>query len=80
MSPPAAIPDYALVRWLTGVNEGELTSNVKTTWIRAFDGEGVGDPGRSFVVEWRQPPKPRCGWPLFDAEILDVSSKYWSNF
>jgi hypothetical protein len=67
--------NYALVEWVTGRYKGTLTSNVNIEWIKDFDGSDVGSD-ESVVVEWRQPPMPKAGWPLFDAKVLEVSGKY----
>ncbi|KAK3910049.1 Coiled-coil domain-containing protein 187 [Frankliniella fusca] len=63
---------FALVRWLTGDYCGTLTPNVPLDWIRDFN-ETDGEYDESYVVEWRKPPMPRTGWPIFDGQIIDVS-------
>ncbi len=65
---------YALVRWLTGRDVGTMTHNVNCEWILNFDEES--DLDESQVIEWRVPPKPKSGWPLYDGQVLAVSGKF----
>lgn len=66
---------YALVRWLSGTYRNQMTHNVDISWIRDLnDGDDFRD--ESYVVEWRIPPMPRSGWPLFDGKILEISGEY----
>ncbi|KAJ1524615.1 hypothetical protein ONE63_011099 [Megalurothrips usitatus] len=65
-------PVYALCKWLTGRCEGTFTHNVRIDSIRDFDVDNVSSE-ESYLVEWRQPPKPAGGWHVYDALVFDTS-------
>jgi hypothetical protein len=65
---------YALVKWLNGSDEGKLTHNVKTEWIVGFNPCKFSTT-KSYAIEWRVPPRPRNGWAVTDALVLDVSGE-----
>lgn len=67
--------DFALVKWLSGKEKGKFTHNVQISWILLFDPE-ADFRSESHIVEWRVPPRPKAGWPVADAQVLEVSSKY----
>jgi hypothetical protein len=57
------------------MDNGTLTHNVNTEWIRDWDPKGATSE-ESYLIEWRVPPKPRDGkWPLYDGRVLDFSGK-----
>lgn len=62
----------ALVEWL-GDHVGErYTHNVDTTWIKDFDPlQPLSE--ESYVIDWRVPPKPRAGYPVWDGKVLLTS-------
>lgn len=64
------------MRWLSGQDEGKMTPDVPTEWIVDFDPSVPISAETSYAVEWRRQPKPRTGWPVLDAVVLDVSSEY----
>ncbi len=66
---------YALVKWLSGENEGTYTHNVPMEWIRDFDPVKDVCFEESYIVEWRRPPMPRAGWDVYDCEVLEVSGE-----
>lgn len=68
----------ALVKWMTGKFSGTFTHNVDTRWVLQFNPDDY--LGESHVVEWRVPPKPRSGWPVWDGEILEVSGEYSQKY
>ena len=63
----------ALVKWLTGRDSGTYTPDVLLDWVVDYE---ECTPARSNVVEWRQPPKPKSGWPVFDAVVIAVSGEF----
>ncbi|XP_034233030.1 uncharacterized protein LOC117640568 [Thrips palmi] len=65
---------FALVKWLNGPHAGTLTPNLNVKWIREFNPVDHHDASEAYVVEWRRPPMPRSGWPLYDCNVLVVSS------
>jgi hypothetical protein len=64
---------FALVKWLDGVHEGTFTHNLDLSWILDFDGEPPYPD--SVAVEWLQGAKPRHGWHVYNATVMDVSSE-----
>ncbi|KAE8738352.1 hypothetical protein FOCC_FOCC016172 [Frankliniella occidentalis] len=71
-SGPGPSRRYCLVKWLSGRDVGTLTHNLDLDWVKDFE-ESDDYRVESHVIEWRVPPMPKSGWPLFDGEILEIS-------
>lgn len=65
----------ALVKWLDGAHANTFTHNVSLDWIHGINATSPEFP-ETYAVEWRVPPKPRNGWPLFDGYVIDISSEF----
>lgn len=65
---------FALVKWLDGACKDTYTHNVEVSWIRGFDPDSLPFED-SFAIEWRQPPRPKNGWPVYNGLVIDVSCK-----
>ncbi|KAK3932906.1 Hydroxyproline O-galactosyltransferase GALT2 [Frankliniella fusca] len=46
------------------------THNVDVGWIHAFDPQVPLE--ESYATEWRVPPQPKAGWPVYDGIVLEV--------
>lgn len=68
----------ALVEWLDGAYAGSYTHDVHTDWILNFEAMSPALP-ETYAIEWRVPPKPRNGWPLYNGRVLDVSCKCFGS-
>ena len=78
---------YALVEWTRG-EDAQKVSTIDADWIRSDleeyepecrtrDGVRAFHPPLSIVVEWRNGKKvPQDGWPLCEAQLLELSRKY----
>lgn len=64
----------ALVRWVDGPDEGLYNHDVDVKWIVNFNPKSPRP--ETYAIEWRQQPKPRAGWPVYNGEVLDVSGKF----
>ncbi|KAK3919976.1 Rab3 GTPase-activating protein catalytic subunit [Frankliniella fusca] len=62
----------ALIQWRSGPDNEVFTPNCPVKWITDFD-EDEWDKETVYGVEWRKPPKPSRGWPIFDAVVLEDS-------
>lgn len=69
---PSGDSRRALVKWLEGVDEGTFTPDVQLGWITNFDAACPCFPD-TYGIEWRVGPKPKAGWPVIEALVLDVS-------
>lgn len=66
--------DRALVRWRDGKYKGAYTHNVSLDWVLNYDPTCI--LPETYAVEWRQPPKPKNGWPVLNADILEISGEF----
>lgn len=64
----------ALVKWLEGEHKGRYTHNVNIDWFMNLLAASP-TRGETYAIEWRVPPKPRAGWPVIDAVVLEISCK-----
>lgn len=68
---------FALVKWITGAYADTMTHNVKISWIKDFQEENYhAAADESYIIEWRVPPQPKAGWPLFDGVVLEISGTF----
>ena len=69
---------FALVSWAKGPDK-DKTSIVPTSWIVDFD---PADTDRTYLVECRKTnrKKPANGWPVEDADILQLAGKFLHTF
>jgi hypothetical protein len=71
---------HSLVSWLTGEDQGKM-SVVESNCVRGyewmkFDADGKPLEKNKVVVEWRAGKRnQKTGWPLYDARLIQVSSK-----
>ena len=64
----------ALIKWTEGPDMGKLTYDLALDWILQFDAAAPVFP-ETYPIEWRVPPKPRNGWPVWDGVVLEISCK-----
>lgn len=66
---------FALIKWLTGDEQGTFTPGVPLDWIVRFEEKKyLTEPaGTTYVVEWRSGRKPKGGWNCYDVVIVAIS-------
>lgn len=69
-------PLLALVKWTSGADAGNYTTNCPASWIKNFDPSQPWARDEEMAIEWLRPPKPSRGWPVYDGFVYDVSSEY----
>ena len=71
------------MKWSSGQDKGKYTPGVPIEWLRDFEkSEWVQlkqkGEAESYLCEWREGKnEPAGGWPVYDAEVIEVSSKYF---
>lgn len=78
---------FALTKWIGGSDDKKYTVGVPVDWIINFDIDEYQkdnhDPAESYVVEWRDTPKPpKGGWKCYDCHVILVSGilLVWFDF
>ncbi|KAK3916164.1 ATP synthase subunit beta [Frankliniella fusca] len=65
--------ERALVKWVEGAHANQITPDVDLDWIIGIDAASPEFP-ETYAIEWRVPPRPRNGWPVYDGLVMDISS------
>ncbi|XP_026287065.1 uncharacterized protein LOC113212540 [Frankliniella occidentalis] len=61
----------ACIEWINESPDSiDFTHNVPLEWVRGYSPD---EKDESYVVEWRQAPKPKGGWHFYDGIIHEVS-------
>jgi len=68
----------ALCKWVDGPEKGTFTHNVDVDWILNV-GAMFPTHGETYAIEWRVGSRPKTGWPVYDAVVLDTSCKFLSG-
>lgn len=68
---------FALVKWVSGKDNGKLTV-LETVWIKDFDDQNV-DYNETYIIEWKSGKEPPAGWPVYDGKILKISGKKFNH-
>lgn len=67
--------ERALVKWAEGAHANQITPDVDLDWIIGIDAASPEFP-ETYAIEWRVPPRPRNGWPVYDGLVMDISCKF----